>query len=278
MTTNSAQTTHSTQITKHGALTSSDSSPLSAAPSKSGSSGFRAVFLGTGTASSEGLGNSACLIERENAPWLMIDCGADALQRYMQHTNGALPTHLFITHLHFDHIGGLEQLFFKTCITQPEIIPTLYVPVQLVQSLSQILHNTAMADGRGNLWEVLRIVPVLENFWLGDVPLSAIPVRHHKPNTTFGLHLPGVFFYSADTRPIPEIVHHYVGATETILHDANLKANTSHAGVDELLAEYVPDVLQRMVIYHYPSVEVGAQIAAKGLAVASPGQPIALGH
>lgn len=237
---------------------------------------YTARFLGTGTATSQSLGNSACVIEQQDKPWLMIDCGADALVRYLQYADGQLPSHVFITHLHFDHIGGIEQLYFQTLIRQPAVKPTLYVPAQLVHDLTQIMRNTDKGD-QNNIWSVLRIVPVLENFWHNDIALSAIPVRHHLPNSTFGLHLPGVFFYSADTRPIPEIVHHTVGKTETILHDANLKANPSHAGADELLEQYSTDVLNRTVIYHYPSPETGEKIKAKGLKVASPGVGVELG-
>lgn len=234
-----------------------------------------AVFLGTGSAVNQGLGNSACVIQKEGAPWLLIDCGHDTLARYKDYA-GELPRYTFITHLHFDHIGGLEQLYYQTCIHQPGFTPTVFVPSQLVNRLTQILSNTGMAEKGINLWDAMRIVPVFEEFWHDGVAFQVHSVRHHKPNTAFALQLPGSFFYTGDTRPIPEILHHQAVYQEVIFHDATLMGNPSHSGVDELIACYNAETLSRLVVYHYSTREAGELIESKGIKVAKPGEVFAL--
>lgn len=229
------------------------------------------VFLGTGAALNQGLGNSACVVQKNESPWLLIDCGHDTLTRYREYA-GELPRHTFITHLHFDHIAGLEQLYYQTCIHKPDFTPTVFVPSQLVNRLTQILSNTGMAETGINVWDAIRIVPVFEQFWFDGCEFKLHAVRHHKPNTAFALQLPGSFFYTGDTRPIPEILHHEAVFQETIFHDATLVGNPSHSGIDELLACYNPETLARLVIYHYPTPEAGQTIAAKGVKIAQPGE------
>lgn len=235
---------------------------------------FSAFFLGTGSANNQGLGNASCLIEQNGKPWLLIDCGHDTLNRYFD-VHKQLPAALFITHLHFDHIAGLEQLYFQAEFSY-HTKPIIYVPALLVPQLCRILENTGLAEGRKNVWDTLQIVPVLESFWHEGVQFKSYPVRHHRPNTAFCLHLPGVFFFSGDTRPIPEILHHLVQQNELIFHDCSTKSNPSHSGVEDLKLEYLSNTLERIFVYHYKSLQECAEFENQGLKVVRPGQRLFL--
>ena len=235
---------------------------------------FSATFLGTGAASNQGLGNAACLLEYQQKPWLLIDCGHDTLQRFQSHTGLDLPEFVFITHLHFDHIAGLEQLFFQSF--RHKTLPVVYVPVALVEKLTQILSHTGLAEGGINLWQQLRVVPVLETFWHQGQKLHCYPVRHHQPGSAYCLHVPGLCLFTGDTRPIPEIINHKACYAEVIFHDCNVKGNPSHSGVGDLLYEYSPDVLQRIWAYHYYSHQEADKIRAQGIKVVKPGERILL--
>lgn len=237
---------------------------------------LNARFLGVGNAGNRELGSAALVIARQGAtstgPLLLIDCGPDTLNAYTARY-GALPTAVFITHTHFDHIGGLEQLFYRACFApegrRHDI--RLFVPAPLVAHLHQRIadYPNNVAEGGVNFWDVLRIVPVARRFWLQGLDFHVYPVRHHGPDSAFGLHLPGAFFYSGDTRPLPELMGTVAARDETVFHDCGRIGNPSHSGLDDLLREYDAALRPRLVAYHYGTPDDAAAIRAAGLRAAT---------
>lgn len=238
-----------------------------------------ARFTGVGNAGNRSLGSSALVIERDGSPLLLIDCGPDTLDSYADHY-GTLPAALFITHTHLDHAGGLENLFYRACFAFSERRTDirLFVPARLVAHLHQRIadYPNNVAEGGVNFWDVLRIVPVAEHFWLDGLLFHVHPVRHHAPGTAFGLHLPGSFFYSGDTRPVPELMPVVAAAGETVFHDCALQGNPSHTGLDDVLRDYDAELRERFIAYHYASAADVDALRAAGLGTAMRGQAIAL--
>ena len=93
-------------------------------------------FLGVGNASAVELGSPNAVIERDGQPWLAIDCGGEGLTAY-QARYGALPSAVFVTHVHLDHVAGFERLFVGSYFN-PELRGRirLYVPATVVPSWS----------------------------------------------------------------------------------------------------------------------------------------------
>jgi len=234
-------------------------------------------FLGVGNARASALGSAAAVLERGDEPVLLIDCGPRTLDDYAQHYDGQLPTAVFITHLHMDHIGGVEQLFYRTYFEQRGRVQ-LFVPCELLPALHYKLANSpfVLSEGGANFWDAFRLVPVGDSFWLDGLLFSAFPVRHSGYRAAFGLALRGAFLYSGDTRPIPEVLTHFATAGEPLFHDCGLHGSPAHAGLDDLRREYPPELLRRVVAYHYESAEAGLAIEAAGLAIARPGHRHAL--
>jgi len=102
------------------------------------------------------------------------------------------------------------------------------------------------------------------------------PVRHHWPETAYGLRLQGALTWSGDTRPIPEMLARFASDNELIAHDCGLHGNPSHTGVDDLEREYSAELQARMMLYHYASAADGLALAARGHRVAQPGQCVPL--
>lgn len=247
-----------------------------------------ARFLGVGNAGNARLGSAALVLEQAGTPLLLIDCGPDTLNAY-QARYQALPDAVFITHNHMDHVGGLENLFYRACFAangrRTDI--RLLVPAPLVPHLHQRIadYPNNVAEGGVNFWDVLRIVPVAASFWLHGLQFSVYPVRHHAPNSAFGLHLPGSFFYSGDTRPLPELLPTVAARGETVFHDCGRTGNPSHTGLDDILRDYffepqaaLADLRSRLVAYHYANAEDAAAIRAAGLRAATTDDIFTLGE
>jgi ribonuclease BN (tRNA processing enzyme) len=233
-------------------------------------------FLGVGNSATVELGSASAVIEHETAPLLMIDCGQEALTAYLA-AYGGLPRALFITHVHMDHVAGLERLFYAAYFSELRGQVKLYVPAPLVTYLHGRLadYPGVIAEGGANWWDGFQLVPVTRGFWHQGVWFDVFPVRHHLPDTAFGLRLRGSLVWTGDTRPIPEMLAAHADEAELIAHDCALQGNPSHSGIEDLEREYPRELLSRCVFYHYGR-EDAAQMRARSHRVAEAGAVLAL--
>jgi ribonuclease BN (tRNA processing enzyme) len=228
-------------------------------------------FLGVGNSQAAPvLGSASAVIECDQQPWLLIDCGQETLTAFESEYRH-LPAAIFITHLHMDHIGGLERLFFKAYFNETlRGKLKLYVPAALVPAMQARLadYSGVLAEGGANWWDAFQLIPVSNGFWHEGFHLQVFPVRHHLPNSAFGLRLPGSMVWTGDTRPIPEHLEQYVGNAELIAHDCALQGNPSHTGLADIQREYSAELQRQLCLYHYASSEDAKAMRAQGFVVA----------
>lgn len=236
-------------------------------------------FLGVGNAQAAPVLGSACgVLERDAEPILMIDCGQEALSAFLDRY-GAPPRALYITHLHMDHVGGLERLFYRIYF-DPRLRgqTRLFVPAALVPLLQARVadYPEVIAEGGANFWDAFVLIPVSRGFWHEGLWFDVFPTRHHAPGTSFGIALAGSFVWTGDTRPIPEMLAHYAAYNELVAHDCALVGNPSHTGVEDLAREYADGLRTRLMLYHYASDADGNELARRGYRVARLGESAAL--
>ncbi|MBB5876763.1 MBL fold metallo-hydrolase [Xanthomonas sp. 3498] len=234
-------------------------------------------FQGVGNASAVALGSPMATIERDGRPWLTIDCGGEGLTAYQAHY-GAMPQALFVTHVHLDHVAGFERLFVDSYFSERRGKVRLYVPATVVPLLHRRVadYPNVLAEGGANFWDAFQLIAVGDAFWHEGMRLEVFPVRHHWPETAYGLRLQGALVWSGDTRPIPEMLNRYANDGELVAHDCGLHGNPSHTGVDDLEREYPVELLQRTMLYHYASTEDAEALRRRGHRVARPGECVAL--
>src|SRR4026207_2443432 len=106
------------------------------------------LFLGSGSAHTVATANfsSNMMSISDGGRRLLIDCGSD-IRWSLAKQGFSHPdvTDIYISHLHADHIGGLEYIGFQTKFDPRCERPRLYVEA----SLADTLWNCALRGGMG---------------------------------------------------------------------------------------------------------------------------------
>ena len=172
-------------------------------------------WIGTGSGLNPELGNTSFMV-RGTDRTLLIDCGSTVPLELMKSRQKIKDvTDVLITHVHADHIGGLEGFGFMNYFElgrRGDDRPNLYVASNdLAHNLWEHSLKGGMehsADDEGNYkpatLETYFKVHVGKNFRVGDLPEVKMFETPHVPNLeNYGVRFGNGVYYSGDTISLP---------------------------------------------------------------------------
>ena len=228
---------------------------------------MKLIFLGTGSAFTMDNYQSNILVDAPEGR-LLIDCGGDARFSLAEHGVSATGiTDVYISHLHNDHIGGLEWLglttYFSGSKDDPSRRPRLHVHHSLVEDLWLSLHGgMGTLQGRvANMETYFDVRPIVRNgdFTFAGTTFRTVQVVHYYDGfeivPSYGLlfEKSGVtVFITTDAQFAPNQMADFRGMADYVFHDCETSqfASSVHAHYDEL-KELDDGLKGRMWLYDY---------------------------
>jgi ribonuclease BN (tRNA processing enzyme) len=216
-------------------------------------------MIGTGSAFAKTYYNNNALVHGTHFK-LLIDCGVTApASLHMLRIEPDRLDGILITHLHADHIGGLEEIAFRLYYSYGRKRIKLFLPDTLERtlwdhSLRGGLENAA--EGLNGLADYFDVVPVSEGAPTAiadDITVELIRTEHIQGKPSYSLIINDLLFYSADIVFTPELLQYiaFERNCKYIFHDCQLPTpGIVHTTLHELLT--LPDELQeRIYLMHY---------------------------
>ena len=226
---------------------------------------MKLTFLGSGSAFTIRDNNyqSNMLLENSKGHKLLIDCGSDIrfalAEKEVSHQE---IKHVFISHLHGDHVGGLEWLAFKTKFDPNCQAPALYVSKAIVKDLwNKVLAGglSSLEDTQATLDSYFNVFPIETSFKWEGVNMQLIPTIHYRsnghlmPSSGLSMNLDGIkVLITGDVQYVPDQMMSLYKEADLIFHDCETAQNKSnvHAHYTDLIR--LPDEIKRnMWLYHY---------------------------
>jgi hydroxyacylglutathione hydrolase len=233
------------------------------------------AFLGTGNAWSkapENYHNNAIIQAHPDAPRWLLDCGATAPQAL--HDRSLTPNDIagvLITHLHGDHVFGLEEVGFfnffvhgrRTKLWLPHRLRTALGGVEGEDIWENCLRASMGAlhgDGTSRMevtlddyFDVTHLHPE-EPVEIEGVEVEVFEVEHVPFKPCYGMLLDKHVAFTGDCVYRRALIDWFLGrGCHTIFHDAYfgpLYPGRVHTAYDELL-ELPLDIRERMILMHY---------------------------
>jgi ribonuclease BN (tRNA processing enzyme) len=224
---------------------------------------FNVIALGVGDAFSEIHRPTALLLICEDF-YLAIDCPdmyravlRDAALRAGRPLDLAKIDHFLITHVHGDHMNGIEGVaFFKhfaenkrvELFSLPEVREVLWSE-RLKGSMSQLWNGNEFRSLTFDDYFAFTPLDCSSFTGIGPFNIQVQRTKHHIPTCAVRIEVKGrVFGYSSDTAFDPELIK-FLEPAHLIIHETNLgPAHSSYASLAALPA----NLRQRMRLVHYP--------------------------
>lgn len=239
---------------------------------------FKLIFLGTGSAFTVSHGNyhsNMLLINTENDDKLLIDCGSDVRHSLAERGFGHRDIrHVYISHLHADHAGGMEWLALSSKFDPTVGKPIFYATPVILQSI----WNDTLRGGLSTIQGMKADLPLFFDLqptdedgvfvWNG-IPFQTVQTIHVMNNfgfmPSFGLLFTlnkTKIFITTDTQFAPAQLQDFYRQVDIIFHDCETSEQASgvHATFQQL-SGLAPEIKAKMWLYHYNTATLPDAVA-----------------
>ncbi len=231
---------------------------------------MKLIFIGTGSAfTMSGFQSNMVLEDTASNKRLLIDCGGDARHALAKAGLGAKDIDaLYVSHLHADHIGGIEWLAFSRYFSQGNK-PELYINERLSHSLWDHSLRGGMASHQGvvltldHFFSPVHRMPSNGHFKWGTADCQLVQTVHYMDGyeivPSYGLIMnnranpsTGPVFLTTDTQFAPNQIMDFYRPAKVIFQDCETSPYKSgvHAHYSELIT-LPADIRAKMWLYHY---------------------------
>ena len=212
---------------------------------------MRVFPIGVGTAFGRRFFNSNLIVEFDSQEFLLVDCGMTASRSLETIGLSVLDVkNLFVSHLHADHIGGIEELTLKNKLLS-DSKTNLYINERLIDGLWQSIRGGIEFTqwGRMTLDDYFNLFPYRDSFVIKGVEFSSQPTHHVEGMLSFDLGF-GNILLTGDTVFRRDYVVGRASDFETVVHDCSFDdVQKVHAYYKELIENR--DLFNRLFIIHY---------------------------
>lgn len=213
------------------------------------------TFLGTGDAFSFDNRHNSAFLEFENTN-LFIDfpctnrTGLRLINKELDYVEN-----LFITHLHEDHINGVQQLaYYKEILKKDK--PNLYIYEGLLEEFWSTVRTglEKTTKGRKTIEHYFNIYPIKNSFKIQNQTFYLQKTDHVPEMNSFGLIVDSHFYFSGDSNVNLTDLEHIIKMynVKTIFHDCHLwdLDIASHASLKDI--QSLPkNIRDTIILMHY---------------------------